>query len=106
MLGTFVPGVIQLSTILEMNFKNPKPKPIPKTEKQFLKIIQDIAYSQYDLDYSFDEELVLEIKYQTDGHSGPGWYVWESEYPEEEGAWCIDNVDIACYIHGVNLNRG
>jgi hypothetical protein len=29
------------------------------------------------------EEVDIECEYSGEGHSGAGWYVWDSEYPED-----------------------
>lgn len=34
-----------------------------------------------------DDQIKVSITYDQDGDDGPGWYAWETEYPEEGFFW-------------------
>lgn len=40
------------------------------------------------------------VEYFLDGHDGPGWYYWDSEYPDEGSVGAFGTCD-ECLSHAV-----
>jgi hypothetical protein len=54
---------------------------------------QAITEARLMFDWTPESGPSLTVKWCNDGHEGPGWYAWETEYPEE-GSVCLSASDI------------
>ena len=55
-------------------------------EKQLMKVAA--------LEYLCNDEENIKMAYQKEGHSGPGYYFWDVEYPED-GSVLVSAKDVA-----------